>query len=73
MEDPIRLRYVRCPLDIRHTNSTNPACHPFFLAYLVVSATADLVSSIHGKRCNNTHNTAFLFWEMKIFTTMLCN
>ena len=48
MEDPIRLQFVRCPLDMRRTNDTSPARYAFFLTPLALLATLDLVPIIHG-------------------------
>ena len=63
MEDPVRLKYVHCPLDIRHTNVTSPAWQPFFLTDLTMSATPDLVSITHGlqeMRRNTQHRLHIL-------------
>ena len=64
IQDPLRLKFVRCPLDIRHTNVTSLAWHPFFLTNFTMLATLDLVCIIPGLEevHQHTHNTAFLFW-----------
>ena len=48
MEDPVRLKCVCCPLDIRDTNFTSPAGHLLFLTNMTVSATPAVVCIIHG-------------------------
>ena len=48
MEDPVRPKYVRGPLNVRHAYVSSPTWHPFSLTDLTVSATLDLVSTMHG-------------------------